>query len=134
MVAGREGVPVVLFPFEMGVSKGLRIFEEHAKGLGELVVLLNEGLIIDLFQKRRLFFVLRRRRNKVGVRLGVEALLVCQHLVPDVAAASEGFFKQLRLLRRGLKTHLDRGVLRLPALPGSAFSIHPAVSPLKFCS
>ena len=37
-----------------------RVFEKDTKGLRELVLLLDEGLVIDLTQKRSLFFVLGR--------------------------------------------------------------------------
>ena len=49
MVAGGERIPIVLFQLEPGISESLRIFEEHSKSLGELVVLLDESLIVNFF-------------------------------------------------------------------------------------
>ena len=43
MVAGGKGIPVSLFLFELGPTKGFRALEEHAERLGQLVVLLDES-------------------------------------------------------------------------------------------
>ena len=52
-LANSEGVLVVLLALESGVSERLRVLEEHPKGLGKLVVLLNEGLVCNEFSFRK---------------------------------------------------------------------------------
>ena len=47
MIAGRKRITVVLLPFKSGTAEGLRVLKENAERLGQLVVLLNQGLIVD---------------------------------------------------------------------------------------
>ena len=102
MIAGGEGVAVVLPALEFGVSEVIRVLEEQPEGLGEPVVLLDKGLVVDLFQEGRACFVLGRGGDEERAGFEVEALLVGQHVVPDPAAAAEGFLEQLLLLGRGV--------------------------------
>ena len=114
MIAGGEGIPVTLFPLEFGVSEVLRVFEERPKRLGELVVLLDEGLVVYLLQKGRSRFVFCRCGDEERAGFAVESLLVGEHLVPDIAAAAKGLFKELRLLRGGIKPDLEGSKLDGP--------------------
>ena len=106
------------------MAKGLRVFEELAEGLRQPVVLLDKGLVVDLRQEGRALLVLGRGGDEVGPRLPVEPLLVSEHLVPEVAAAAKGFFKQLRLGRGGVEPGLDGGVLDDLPLSTAGFSRH----------
>ena len=112
MVAGGEGIPVSLLALEIGMTKVFGVLEEHPKRLGELVVLLNQGLIVDLLQERRSGLVLGRSGNEKSPGFVVEPLLIGQHPVPDVSAAAEGLFKQLRLFRSGIEADPEGGELR----------------------
>ncbi len=112
MVAGGEGIPVILPAFEIGIAERLRVFEEHPERLGELVVLLDQRLVIHLPQEGGLIFVLGRGGDEMGPGFQIKPLLVCQHPVPDVTAAAEGLFKELRLGRVGIEPDLDGGKLR----------------------
>ena len=67
MVAGCKGIPVGLFLFEIGITEGFRVFEKYTERLGQLVMLLDERLIIDLFQKRRFLLVFGRGGDEVGI-------------------------------------------------------------------
>ena len=118
VVAGGEGVPAVLPALEGGMTEVLRAPEELAEGLGQPVVLLDEGLVVYLPQKGSAVFVLGRGGDEMRPGLAVKALLVGEHPVPDVPAAAEGLFKQLRLLRRRVETGLDGAVPYYPALAG----------------
>ncbi len=89
----------------------LRVFEKHAKRLRQLVVFLNQRLVIHFFEKRSLFLILCRSGDKVGVGFDIKPLLVCQHSIPNITAAAEGFLKKRRLLRRRIKAGLNRVVL-----------------------
>lgn len=99
MIAGREGIPVVLFALESGMPEMLRVLEKYPKRLRQLIVLLDKRLIVDLFQKRRASLVFRRCRDEERACFDVKPLLIRQHLIPDVPAAAKGLFKQLRLFR-----------------------------------
>lgn len=46
MIAGRKRIPVVLLPLKSGTAEGRRVLEENAERLGQLVVLLDAGLIV----------------------------------------------------------------------------------------
>ena len=111
VVAGGKGIPVVLFALELGIAERFGVAEEIPKGLRQLVVFLGEGLVVDLFEEGRTLFVFRRGGNEVRVGLEVKAFVVCQHLVPDVAAAAEGFLKQFFLLGRGIEGDLEGLIL-----------------------
>ena len=54
----------------------------------------------------------------MGIGFRVKPLLVGEHLIPDKAAAAEGFFKKLRLLRVGSSRTLI--VVNRTAFPLSA--------------
>ena len=47
---------------------------------------------------------------------GIEFLLIREHLIPEIPTAVKGLIHNRRLLRRGVDTHLDRGVLQCAAL------------------
>ncbi len=49
VIAGGEGVAIVLLAFEAGTAEGFRVFEKDLKRLAEFPVLLDEGLIVYLF-------------------------------------------------------------------------------------
>ena len=119
MVASSKGIPVSLFLFEFGIAETFRILEENAERLGQLVVLLDERLIIDLFQERRFLFVFGWSGNKVGVSLNIESLLIRQHPIPDIAATAKGVFKKFSLLLVRVEPRLDRAVLHDPPIFGA---------------
>ena len=115
LVASAEGVPVILLPFELGRPKGFGVFEKDLERLGELVVLLDQRLAVHLLQKGGFPLVLRRGGDEMRPCLQVKALLVGQHLVPDIPAAAESVFKQLRLGLIWVETDFEDGILgRVP--------------------
>ena len=102
-------IPVIFLSLEVRIAEVPRVLEEHSKRLGQLVVLLDECLIIYFPQEEGSVFVLGRGWNEMRSRLGVEPLLIHQHLVPDVAAAAEGFFKQFLLGLVGVELDFEGG-------------------------
>ena len=117
VITGGERIPVSLFLFEVGIAKMRWVFEEYPECLRELVMLLNQRLIVYLFQKGRFLFVFGRGGDKVLVSFQVEPLLVGQHMVPDVTATAESVLEQFRLGLVGVKPDFEGGVLnRFPIL------------------
>ncbi len=131
MVTGGEGIPIRLFLFEVGAAEVSGVLEKYPERLGKSVIFLGEGLIVHLFQKGRVLFVLGGGGDEVPIRLQVEPLLVRQHMVPDIAAAAEGVLEQLRLGLRGVEPDLEGGVLNRFPFPGPLFrcSRHPGPPP-----
>ena len=84
-------------------------------------MLLDQRLIVYLFQERRSLFIFGRGGDEVLIRFQIEPLLVSQHMVPDVPAAAEGVFKQLRLGLGGVEPDFKGGVLNRFAVCGAAF-------------
>ena len=131
VVTGGEGIPIRLFLFEVGAAEVSGVLEKYPERLGKSVIFLGEGLIVHLFQKGRVLFVLGGGGDEVPIRLQVEPLLVRQHMVPDIAAAAEGVLEQLRLGLRGVEPDLEGGVLNRFPFPGPLFrcSRHPGPPP-----
>ena len=111
MVTGGEAVPGVLFSLEIGVTEGPGIAEKVAERLGESVIFLCQRLIVHFFEEGGLFLIFGRSGNKVGVCLLIKTLMVGEHLVPDVSAATKGLLEQLLLLGGGVKAHFDGVIL-----------------------
>ena len=111
MVAGGKAVPVIFFALKPGIAKGRWIAEKIAERLGEPVVLLNQRLVVHLFEKRGLVFVLSRGGDKMLIRSVVELLVVGEHLVPDIPATAKGLLEQFRLLRVGIEPDFNGVVL-----------------------
>ena len=116
MVAGGKGIAVIFFSFKVGVTEGVGVFEEDAERLGEFIVFLDQGLVIDFSEDGGGVFVFSGGRDEVVTGFQIEPLLVGEHLVPDVAAAAEGFFEKLGLGRVGIEAGLDGGEPDCPAV------------------
>ena len=115
------------------MAEGARIFEELPEGPGQVVVLLGQRLIVHLGEEGRFLLVLGRSGDKVDVGFQIKPLLVCQHIVPDVAAAAERLFKQLRLSLGGIEPGLDGGKAHGPFVRPVRFRRHfPSTSFPRF--
>ena len=85
-------------------------------------MLLDQRLIVNLFQERSAVLVLGGGGDKVRPSLLVEPLLIGKHLVPDITAAAKCLFKQLRLGCGGIDTDLEGGELNLLSRLSGSFS------------
>ena len=74
-------------------------------------MLLNQRLIVYLGEERGLLFIFGWGGDEMDVGFHIKSLLIGQHPVPDIAAAAEGFFKQLRLSLVWIEAGLDGGEL-----------------------
>lgn len=111
VVAGGETVPIILLPLVLGIAKGCRIAEEIAECLGKLLVFLRQCLIVHFSQERELLFIFCRGGDEMLVRSIVELLMVGEHLIPDIPAASESLLEQFLLSRCGVEPDFDGVVL-----------------------
>lgn len=69
----------------------------------------------------------------MGIGFRVKPLLVGEHLIPDKAAAAEGFFKKLRLLRGGIEPDFNCGKPHcLPAVSLTGFQLSRHRLPFPF--
>ena len=107
----REGVLFGFLGLELRVSKPGRRAEEVQESLAQVLVDGAQRLAVHLFEEGGFLFIAGRSGDVVLVRGGVKLLHIGEHLVPQPAAAAEGFFDQLSLFLGWMEAEFDDGVL-----------------------
>ena len=98
LVAGGKRVAVIFFSLKAGIAESTGIPKEVSKCLGELVVLLNQGLIIHLGEEGGALFILGRGWDEVDIGFQIKTLVVGEHLVLDISATAKGLLKEFFLV------------------------------------